>query len=698
MDEHTLTALEFDQVRAIAAAFTVTEPGRLAARTLMPAPSRGEAETRLAETRELCLFLENGENRLSFGPIRDSKAELEKAARYNRPLEPDALSSLATLIRSAHALKELFEQLDRKAFPALSNRAEAVEVPRFLAVKIEETIDARGRVRDWASEKLHKLRTRCGGLKDRIRGRINALTKKPTWRRCLQQDKITLRNGRYVLAVKKEHRHRVSGVIHGHSQTGETLYIEPQQVVLDGNDLAAAQESAVREEARILIDLTRRVMECQGDIDTSQDFLAWADLTFAKRQLVRLQRFTVPELSRDGVLSLHRARHPLLAWLHKGGDEKQPDLETMYRSVVPFDLELGSDFFMVIVTGPNTGGKTVVLKTIGLMGVMAAAGLPVPAFAPLRIPFYSNIYIDVGDEQSLQQSLSTFSSHMKQVTRVVTEAKEGDLVLLDELGAGTDPLEGAAMGMVLLDHLEKRKVQTVVSTHLGSLKQYAYTHESTENAAMEFDPDSLEPTYRVLLGIPGRSCALLVAEKLGFPRELLDAASQLIERPAAEEQVIQRMEKARRSVEEQRRQSQKLKRRLTRMKNKLARKLKDAEKAKKQAGREAEEEIDRKVKQIRDELGCVLSKLRNVPGRFKEPVEELEAFSGRILQATPLGERREEFARSLKVNNDVYVPILGGMCRVLRINKRKRKLTVQSNNLEADIGFDDVSWVQPEAE
>ena len=694
MDEHTLSVLEFEKIRRLAASFAQSEPGRAAAAALLPAADARAAAERLAETREMADYLAAHGGRLALGQVRDGLADLEHAVTFGRPLEPAELASLAGLVRSAHALAN--DLARATAFPALVAKAADAAVPLDLADRIEDRIDPRGRLRDWASERLGGLRQQIQSLRDDLRARVHVLLRRAAVARIVQEEQATVRNDRFVLAVKTEYRGRLPGVVHGTSQSGGTVYVEPQELVRAGNELADALDAERREEQRILVEATRMCLAQRDQIACAQTFLAWADLTCAKCAMVTRYGFTVPQMAEDGVLVLHRARHPLMVWYHAGAAQEPPDLEAIRRAVVPFDLELGKDFRILIVTGPNTGGKTVTLKTVGLTAVMAASGLPVCAAQPARVPFYRRVFADVGDEQSLQQNLSTFSAHVKHIVQVVGEAGAQDLVILDELGAGTDPLEGSAIGAVVLQRLRDRGAHVVVSTHLGSLKQYAYTHPEAANAAMEFDPVALGPTYRVLVGIPGQSCALLVAERLGLDPALVHAARASMARPAAQDEVIRRMEAARLAVEAERRSAQRLTRRLERMRVRLARKLRDAERAVATADREAEAEIERKVREVRDALMKALPALRSVPAGLKAHVDALERIAADAMALTPLGARRDAYARTLRVNQDVYVPVLGDVCRVVRVNRSKRRLTVRTAQLEAEIGFDDISPVKPE--
>ncbi len=697
MDAHTLAVLEFDKVRDVLAAFAQTDLGRAAARALAPHASAPSAAAALKETEEMAALLQAGA-RLALGSLRDACADIDRARAFHRPLEADELAGIAAVVRAAERLKELCGERAAERCPHLHRRIGAAALPADLPGRVEDVVDARGRVRDAASPKLAGLRERARVLRERLREKIAAMLRRPSVARFLQEEQPSMRNDRYVLAVRNECRGQLPGVIHGYSQSGATVYVEPQEIVLEGNELGDAAESVRREETRILLELTRVIVTRAPEIRAAQDLVAWADLTYAKRELVRVYEFCVPAIAPDHVLAVSRARHPLLVFFHVAGDLRAPDLAAIRRRVMPFDLELGKDVRMLIVTGPNTGGKTVMLKAVGLLAVMAACGLPIPAAPPARIPYYGRIFVDAGDEQSLQQSLSTFSAHMQHIVRVINEAERGDLAILDELGAGTDPLEGGALGAVVLDHLRGRGVHTLASTHLGILKQFAYTHREVANAAMEFDPAALAPTYRVLLGAPGQSCALLVAERLGLAPELIATASDAIKNPEPQEVVMRRMEEARRAVEAERRGAHKVRRRLAAMKSALADKLKDADEARAQAGREADDEIERRVALCREEILAIVPKLKSAPARFLPQVAALERAVEAMLARTPLGERRDAIARALKVNSEVYVPVLGEKCRVLRINKSKRRLAVRAGALEAEVGFDDISWVTPQGE
>ena len=401
-------------------------------------------------------------------------------------------------------------------------------------------------------------------------------------------------------------------------------------------------------------------------------------------------------ISDEGVLDLRQARHPYLMWLSRdaGRDFREIDLDSIHARVVPLDLHLGDPAGLLIVTGPNTGGKTVALKTVGLNVLLALSGVPVSA-ASASIPVYTDLFVDIGDEQSIEQNLSTFSGHLRQLVEILRGATGKSLILLDELGSGTDPLEGAALGTAILDYFRTNEWKAIITTHLGSMKKYAFLHEGVENAAMEFDTESLKPTYRLLMGVPGNSNALAIARRLGVSEEVIVAAEEEISRveePTRE--LISRMEKSSRSVEKERRRAESVRLEVQQDKAEYSRKLAEIDIRRDFLEQEADLEIDRVMRQAREALKPIVDKLKNVPQTHKPMVAELATEVELLLIGTPLGRKREEFARSLRKGDEVRVPKLRGRGKVRKINKSERVLTVVLDGIPTEVGFDDISWIE----
>jgi DNA mismatch repair protein MutS2 len=497
--------------------------------------------------------------------------------------------------------------------------------------------------------------------------------------------------------VKADFRSWIPGVIRDRSQSGSTLYIEPEELVLDGDALLDVLDQERNEVQVILWELTRAVLAEEEGLRAMEDALGRLDLACAKAAWAEAFALASPEIGDDLVLSLKEARHPYLLWLRRdlSRDIRSPSLAKLHAEVVPLDLRLGERFNLLIVTGPNTGGKTVVLKTVGLLVLMALSGIPIPAAPGSRIPLYGGLFADIGDEQSLEQSLSTFSAHLSRIVEVLRIAGPRSLILIDELGAGTDPLEGAALGTALLDHFHGRGWQAIITTHIGSLKEYAYAHPGAENAAMEFDGGSLRPTYRLLMGLPGRSNALAIARRLGLDPQVVEAAEAVVARGVEPtEEIVGRMERSARRAEKERRRTERIRRRAQGQARAVEERKVEIEAERGALQKEAEVEVELRVREARDRLRPLIQKLRSVPQAHRAVVEELDRTIEGSLSLTPLGVKREEFARSLKKDDEVYVPKFRERCRVKKINKGERCLVVLVNGIPTEIGFDDVSWVE----
>lgn len=421
-----------------------------------------------------------------------------------------------------------------------------------LAGQIDRAIDARGRVRDEASSRLTSVRRLISEALSRIDHLFDRLVREPRVVRFLQYPGATFHDDRRVLPVKAEQRGQIKGIIHRSSDTGATLFIEPAEAVALNNDLLALKEDEQREIARILSDLSVLVHHNAEAILTTLDAIGVLDLVAAKVRYARKYDAVCPEIVESRVLRLYQARHPVLIDLaHQAGDETG-------SKVVPIDVRLGDDFDLLVITGPNTGGKTVALKTVGLLVLAAQSGIPIPAAAGSQVPVYRQVHIDVGDEQSIEQSLSTFSSHLAHVLHVFRHANSEALVLLDEVGSGTDPDEGAAIGRAIIEELQRIGCSAILTTHLSALKAVAFTQTRVDNASVEFDVESLRPTYRLRIGEPGNSNALTIAQRLGMPRRLINRAQKYLSgRDQALKQAIAGTLESRRDAERARIDAQK---------------------------------------------------------------------------------------------------------------------------------------------
>jgi DNA mismatch repair protein MutS2 len=498
--ERGLVTLEFPAIRALLAERTSFAPGRELAEALAPVTEIDDAE-RLQDETAAARDLLRAQPSAGLGGARDVRDALRRA-RLGGSLDPQQLIEIADTVRAA---EKLFT--DVHPYPPLAAKARFARPPRDVAEAIEHAIAGTGEVLDRASPRLGSLRAALRAAQARLQQRLDGLLRSPDLARALQEQLITQRGGRYVVPVKAEMRGAVKGIVHDQSASGATVFIEPLEILEANNTLREAELAETAEVQHVLHELSRRVERAGEDLDSMTTALAALDLLLAKAQLADHLECERPALDAHGVLDLVGARHPLLVERGTG--------------VVPIDVRLGSDFRVLVITGPNTGGKTVTLRTMGLLVLMGASGLQLPASRGSRVPVVRRVFADIGDEQSIAQSLSTFSSHLRNVVATLAEAERDDLALLDELGAGTDPDEGAALAMAVLETLLERGVLVAGTTHYPELKAFALNTPGVSNASVEFDAESLRPTYRLHVGLPGSSNAFAIATRLGLDGTVL---------------------------------------------------------------------------------------------------------------------------------------------------------------------------------
>ena len=527
MDQKTLRILEFNKVREQLASHTAFALGREWALWLEPAVEVELIEARQQETAE-ALQLINREGGLPLGGVRDIREHLRRA-QMGSALSPESLLEIAsTLYGAGRARRFLLDKAQEDS--ALWELAQRLEPAPALRERIERCIGDDGEILDSASDHLRMLRSRMRSLQGRIRDRLESIIHSSRYQKVLQDPIITLRNGRYVVPVKTEFKGLLPGIVHDQSGSGATLFVEPTAVVEINNQLRQLEIEEAEEIERILRELTALVGSQARELLISVETLGRLDFIFSKAFYAASQQAVRPVLRTDGRLEIRKGRHPLL----KG-------------EVVPLDLWLGKDFTTLVITGPNTGGKTVALKTVGLLTAMAQAGLHVPADEGTELNVFSGVFADIGDEQSIEQNLSTFSSHMANIVRIMEEVDNNSLVLLDELGAGTDPTEGAALAMALLQWFHRQGCRTIATTHYSELKAFAYSTEGLANASVQFDVATLRPTYKLEIGLPGRSNAFAIASRLGLRDEVIDAARAHLTREDIQiADLIQDMEENRR--------------------------------------------------------------------------------------------------------------------------------------------------------
>jgi len=535
MDSHTLELLEFGKVRELLSGYAASSLGKELARQLEPSLDADGIRAELALTSEMVDALDQSQSP-PFGGLHDVRLIVRRAAIGSQLTIEQLLEVADTCGCTGNIYRYRMRLSDR--LHGLSDLLAAVEDLGPTAKTISGCIDGRGHVLDMASPELAKVRQKLTDVDDRVQAQIRRLLRDPALRSILRYPNATVSGDHYVLPVNVNHRHKLPGVVHRTSSTGETVFIEPAAVANLSSERAVLKGEEDREVGRILRRLSGDVGRVSKSLVFAIDILARLDLITAKARFSRDYSMFAPDLNTEGRLWLRQARHPLLMNIFRVVREQdiptrsasEVSTPTPSREVVPIDVRLGSGFNLLIITGPNTGGKTVCLKTAGLLCLMAQSGMHIPAGEGSHVPVFRRILADIGDEQSLEQSLSTFSSHISRIAFILKEADANSLVLLDELGAGTDPTEGAALGRAILDGLDERGCRAMVTTHLGDLKTYAFHNEQAENGAVEFDVETLRPTYRLHIGQYGMSNALQIARRLKMPRDLLKRAHRYLRR------------------------------------------------------------------------------------------------------------------------------------------------------------------------
>jgi len=592
MDEHTLKRLEFDAIRAMVRERLASGLGLGLDLVEGMEPLK---EVRLIrelqqETTEARRLLQ-GEGRLPLGGIHDIRPYVEKA-RMSALLAPQELLDIADTLASARRLRQFL--LRREQCPLLSALAEPIGDFRKLEEAIHRCIANDGQVLDSASERLARIRSRIKVTHSRILEKLNSILTSAHYRTMIQEPIITVRDERYCIPVKTESRSQFGGLIHDQSASGATVFMEPAAVVEMGNELRQLRFDERDEIERILRELSEMVGKEAPGIRHTLEILAHIDFTAAKAALSCDLDGVEPILNQEGYIEIRQGRHPLLT-----------------GEVVPIDIRLGKGYTTLLITGPNTGGKTVTLKTVGLFTLMAQAGLHVPASEGTVLAVFDQVFADIGDEQSIQQSLSTFSSHITQIVKIVRTMGDNALVLLDEIGAGTDPLEGAALARALLDYLTNRRVRVIATTHYGELKEFAFTREGVENASVEFDVQTLQPTYRILMGIPGSSNALIIASRLGMPEEIVEAAREHVGTGNLKaDEVIRSLIESRRQAEEEHRAAAEAARDAQILRDRYDVKLRDLQERREQIMAQAQRETETIIREAAEQANQLIREMR----------------------------------------------------------------------------------------
>lgn len=667
MDKNHIT-LELDKIIEMLADRCQSAAAKQLAHEIIPAAELADARAAVRQTEDAHMLISRF-GAPSFSGVRDVSGMLARARAGGR-LSMKELLNIASLLRCVKSVMDWREK-SKGIQSSIDHYFDSLTDQSAFERKISVSILSEDEMHDNASPELFRIRRKIIAAENRIRDKLDSLIRSDSAKGCLQESVVTIRNGRYVVPVKAEFRSHVSGLIHDTSSSGSTVFIEPMAVVEANNEIRVLKNAQTDEIDRILSALSAEAAERSDQIGFSFETLSALDLIFAKAKLGFDMKASVPQLCADGIIDLKKARHPLL-------DQKK---------VVPVDITLGEHYRALIITGPNTGGKTVALKTIGLICLMAACGMMVPCADNSKVAVFSRVLADIGDEQSIEQSLSTFSSHIKNITEILKKADRNSLILLDELCSGTDPVEGAALAASLLDSLKSTGAVIAATTHYAELKSYALDTESVENASCEFDVSTLAPTYRLLIGVPGRSNAFAISRRLGIPEDIIEHAKNLVDTESARfEHIVGELEKSRKSYEERFEQTRQA--------------LEDAEHRKQEAEQTAEKlkkEYDKKIDEANATARAIADDARAKANRLIDELEQLKkdksADIGKIRAAAKAGFKSLDEISSDAHADDGYIlprPLEAGDEVLLRdIDRRAIVLSPadQNSNVQVQAGI-----------
>lgn len=679
ISEKTLKALEFDKIKDRAATYAESPSGAAAVRAVVPHTDLSSALDALEYTKEAYSALYNVlvAPSLAFDDVTDILKALEKQA----VLSPAELLKIAALLRCSAGFVSAAQRLPKDGYGKISSAAASLYQNGTLREKIERSIIGENEIADGASARLGGIRREIRDVNARIRAKLNSYVTGEN-AKYLQDAIVTVRGGRYVLPVRSEHRMRVNGLVHDRSASGATLFIEPFAVLEMNNDLKALRADEQNEIEAILTALSFEASQCAEGLRGNADILTGADKAFALAKYARATRSTVPVLNDGGRTVIKRGRHALI----------DPE------KVVPIDVRLGGEFDILLITGPNTGGKTVTLKLVGLTSLMAASGFFVPCAEESELSVYKGIYCDIGDEQSIEQSLSTFSSHMKNLINITESVDNESLVLLDELGAGTDPAEGSALAIAAIEYLRSKKCRCIITTHYGELKEYSYTHDGIENASMDFDPVTFEPVYRLMIGVSGSSNAIKIARSLGLDARIADRAEAMLgDEKRSFDHIVASAENSRREAERLREESAALKAEIQ--------KELEAARAEKKKAEEIREKLEaRAAKHSRELLSDYIEQADELIAQIKKQVEkgdEKALFEARRLKkklensSQRSGEEHaapkpKRIGGDPQVGDRVYVPVLKCEATVVSADKARDKYTVAAGIMRTEVRRKDI--------
>lgn len=691
MEKRTLEVLEFNKIIEILAGYAVTVQGKEIVRALVPHSDMDVVEQALKETDEAVRMICSKGNPPLTGlhDIRPSLRRLEMGAS----ITPGELLHVADTLRVCREMGNYIgEKNDSDRYGAVAALILSLVPNKKIEEKIYHYVVNEEEVSDRASTALYNIRRQINEVQANIKDLLNSMVHSQKYRKYLQEPIVTIREGRYVVPVKAEYRNEVDGLLHDSSASGATLYIEPMSVVRANNEIKQLKLKESNEVERILDELSGEVRAILDEMTLNINTIAQIDFIFAKAKLAAEYECTMPKINNEGHIDIKKGRHPLI--------ERE--------KVVPIDIWIGDSFHTLVITGPNTGGKTVMLKTVGLLTVMMQAGLHVSAGDGTVLSVFKNVFADIGDEQSIEQSLSTFSAHMLNIVGILEKADSSSLVLFDELGAGTDPAEGAALGIAILEHLRSVGACTIATTHYNELKLYAIENSDAENASCEFDIVTLKPTYKVLIGVPGKSNAFAISERLGLSRDIIERAREFIPHDKLRfEDVINEIEENRKRAEEERFRTAKEREEVIRLREELGERARKLQLQRESIIREAKKEAKEIIDKVMNEAEGILSELKKARSEAEEAERNkiMEALRKRIKSAS---DEMDDFEYTdviregsfdtkpgdLKMGSQVYVSSLDCKGMVVEMPDAENMVLVQAGAMKVKCKVEDLKLIE----
>ena len=689
MNEKALRILEYNKIIEKLVDCATSPMGKALCEKLEPSADLGDICQNQMETSD-ALSRVYAKGSLSFSGLRDIRGSLLRL-KVGSSLSATELMHVASLLEAALRAKSYGRrENDDMNADSLDGFFNAIEPLSPVCREIRRCILSEEEIADDASPGLKHVRRSIKLTNERIHSQLNAMVNSSAVSNKLQDNLITMRNGRYCLPVKAEYRSQIQGMIHDQSSSGSTLFIEPMAVVKLNNDLRELAAKEKEEIEKILADLSNQCAEFQEELSTNITVMSHLDFVFAKANLSRNYNGTEPVFNENGYINIRKGRHPLL-------DRKK---------VVPIDISIGRDYRLLLVTGPNTGGKTVSLKTVGLLTLMGQSGLHIPAFDHSELAVYEDVFADIGDEQSIEQSLSTFSSHMTNIVSIIEKSSYRCLVLLDELCAGTDPTEGAALAMAILKNFLKRDVTTMATTHYSELKVFALSTEGACNACCEFDVNTLSPTYRLLIGIPGKSNAFAISSKLGLPNYMIDEAKKFIDaNDQSFEDLIADLETSRSTIEKERLEIEQYKSEVSQLKEKLETKQDNLARQKERVLREANEQARKILQDAKDYADQTIRDMNKLAAGKMANMKELEHKRSAVRDKLSKTDERLTLKKDKAKKNRPEDLHPGDSVRVLSLNLKgnicgkpdsKGRIAVQMGILKSMVHVSDLELLDEE--